>query len=204
MRTLELKKQIFADQKRNTILKQNAISHGLLTSILHYDEAKGIFVWKVNWSNKAKAGSIAGVANKNGYHYIGIRINGRRNQYLVHRLAWFYVYGRWPEEVLDHINGNPRDNRISNLREATRSQNSQSKRVSVKLGSGLRGVNICPRTGRWRARVQIQIGLFDTKEEAARAVDEVLKLHFGEFARLNYPEPETPRDLDRKAGTQAA
>ena len=66
---------------------------------------------------KIKVGAIAGTLYPNCYRYVTIN----RKRYCEHRLAWLYVYGKWPEDMVDHINGIKDDNRIENLREATRS-----------------------------------------------------------------------------------
>ena len=166
-----------------TLSKQNLLSLKKLKSLVHYNPDTGVFTYVTSRAKWIKPGDVAGFFNKNGYQYLSLA----GVKFLGHRVAWFYTHGVWPDECIDHINGNPSDNRLCNLRLATRSQNSQSKKISVRLGSGFRGVNKCPRTGKWRARVQFQIGLFPTKEAAARAVDVVMKQHFGEYARLNFP-----------------
>src|SRR5690606_8595946 len=64
-----------------------------------------------------------------GYDSKGYRrlwLDGRN--YMMHRLAWLYVYGRWPRAMIDHINGDPRDNRIVNLRDVTNAVNQQNQR----------------------------------------------------------------------------
>lgn len=107
--------------------------------------------------------------------------------YYVHRLAWFYVHGRWPQQQIDHINGDPHDNRIANLREATVEQNRRNVRLSTKNKFGLKGVTI--QKGRYKAQIRfagkhINIGLFDSPEEAHAAYcRHAIQLH-GEFARL--------------------
>ena len=93
---------------------------------------------------------------------------------MAHRLAWFYVYGAWPNGDLDHINGDKLDNRIANLREATRKQNMQNVRQHKHNTSGVKGVAWHSQRNKWRAYIfvdyrQIHLGLFDTKEAAAAA-----------------------------------
>jgi hypothetical protein len=84
-----------------------------LKHILAYNELTGIFTWKVSKSSKTVVGSIAGTLHPNGYIYIGIDGYG----YRAHRLAWFYVYGKWPADQIDHINFIKTDNSINNLRD---------------------------------------------------------------------------------------
>lgn len=101
--------------------------------------------------------------------YLSIYIDGRN--YKAHRLAWLYVYGIWPMYEIDHINGERADNRIENLREATRSQNMQNLKGAYKCNkTNLLGVYELP-SGKYGSRIainghQIYLGSFDTAEEA--------------------------------------
>lgn len=82
---------------------------------LEYDPETGIFIWK----NGRRASGVAGCFHRHGY--IQIWIDG--TAYLAHRLAFLIVFGRWPEHGIDHVNGDPSDNRMLNLCEATHSEN---------------------------------------------------------------------------------
>jgi HNH endonuclease/AP2 domain len=133
---------------------------------------------------RISAGNIAG-AKKAG-DYIRISIDGR--QHLAHRLAWLYVHGRWPAALIDHINGNPADNRIANLREASRSQNQANSGLRLGNRSGLKGISRKP-YGTWSAQIFYQgtkhyLGTFATPEEAHAAYREAARRLFGEFARM--------------------
>lgn len=117
---------------------------------------------------------------------ITIRFNGKQHQ--GHRLAWFYHYGKWPSMDIDHINGNPLDNRIANLREATESENGANSKLYTNNTSGIKGVTWIARERKWRAAIQcrgrtICIGTFSDKERAAAAYREKAKILFGDFAR---------------------
>ncbi len=84
----------------------------------------------------------------------------------------------------DHINGNKLDNRKSNLRIATVSENGMNRKVSKNNKSGLKGVSFFE--GRWRAYIQRKfLGYYSTKKEAAIAYNKAAQEFFGEFARLN-------------------
>lgn len=141
-----------------------------LKELLHYDPETGVFIWKVDRRGPAKAGTIAGRIKDNGYRDISVY----SKRYQAHRLAWLYVYGVWPKEQLDHINGLPDDNRISNLREATNAENNQNIGKYSNNTSGYIGVDRQHKTNKWRARIQVDrvptcLGLFDTPEEAYAA-----------------------------------
>lgn len=92
-----------------------------LKSVLDYNPDSGLFTWKVN-RGPVKVGDIAG---GNTHGYVMIRYN--MVKYLAHRLAWFYLFEEWPEEELDHINGNKLDNRINNLRESSKTENAYNR-----------------------------------------------------------------------------
>jgi hypothetical protein len=78
---------------------------------LRYDAETGKIFWKLNKGTTGKAGNEAGGQN-NGY----LRIKLNRKSYKAHRIAWLLTYGSWPEDQIDHINGNGLDNRLENLR----------------------------------------------------------------------------------------
>ena len=90
-----------------------------LLTALQYDPETGHFTWQINHP-RVRRGMVAGAKNAGGY--VHIKVCGR--DYYAHRLAWFFTFGRWPVDTIDHINGVKSDNRISNLRELSREQNS--------------------------------------------------------------------------------
>lgn len=108
----------------------------------------------------------------------------------MHRLITDAPYGLY----VDHINGNPLDNRKENLRLCTNAQNQQN--TDSRGGSSrFKGVSFHRKTGKWWGHFSVlgetyNCGLWDTEEEAARAVDRRRKEVCGEFARLNFPEDE--------------
>jgi hypothetical protein len=132
-----------------------------------YDESTGLFSWqqKRQGVTNGKFGNL----EKTGY----IRAKILNKKYLAHRLAWFVVYGQWPEGQIDHINGNRADNRIANLRVVDSSGNAQNRRAKQKNNqSGYFGVHASG--GKWRAQIRIEkklqhLGVFDTPELASEA-----------------------------------
>jgi hypothetical protein len=146
----------------------NAITQERLKQLVAYDPDGGEFTWLVTVSNRAPAGRKAG-GMSNGY--IVIRLDGVL--YRAHRLAWLYVHGVWPEHDIDHINGRRSDNRLVNLRPATRAENLQNLRIARAYGSsGLLGAHRWK--GKWRAAIaangiQHHLGTFETPQEAHEA-----------------------------------
>lgn len=149
-----------------------------LKSVLNYDQESGVFVWKVAKKGLAK-GTIAG--NTRPDQYKRIVIDGKC--YYAHRLAWMYVYGSFPKHQIDHINRNPNDNRILNLRLATQKQNLENTSKSQKNTSGFKGVSWMKRTGKFRAFITHNqkyhhLGVFDTAIEAKNAYTQATQRFF--------------------------
>lgn len=155
-----------------------------LHDLLDYEPITGKFRWKVATNGRVRIGQLAGSPNRDGY--IQIKIN--RRLYGAHRLAWFYVNGRWPNAEIDHRNGNIADNSIANLREATRGQQMANLKRPRTNTSGFKGVSFYKRQRRWRAYIATDgkpkhLGYFDTAEEAHAAYAKAAVAQFGEFAR---------------------
>lgn len=121
----------------------NFISLEELRRLVAYDPQTGHFQ-KRHYDKRAKRKGAMGSKKSNGY--LEASLKGRK--YLLHRLAWFYVYGVWPSEVIDHINGEKSDNRICNLRDVTHTKNMQNRCGGTKLGYVGRFRN------GWRAQIQ--------------------------------------------------
>lgn len=137
----------------------------VLNDMLDYSTETGYLFWKCDRTGGVKSGHKAGSKNSRGY--INVGVNGKI--YAAHRIIWKMYYGYEPEEI-DHINGVRTDNRISNLRVCTRSQNIVNRGPSGS--SGIKGVHNV--RGRWIAQISIRgkstyIGTFDCKHEAGEA-----------------------------------
>ncbi len=138
-----------------------------IKQILQYDEEKGIFYWLIRPCNSMQAGNFAGTYDKKGY----LRILYRGKLYMGHWLAWLYVYGKWPDNEIDHINGIAGDNRICNLRDVTRKQNMENKKVYKNSKTGYPGVSWHSRDKKWNVRIghygkRFSLGYFDDLTEA--------------------------------------
>lgn len=111
-----------------------------------------------------------------------------RKIYKRHRLIWFFVHKRWPINDIDHINGNKQDDRLCNLREATRSQNMFNSKLKRNNSSGRKGIVWDKRRLKWRVRMvvkqnEIYVGRFDSFNEALAARVIAEQKHHGEYAR---------------------
>ena len=121
-----------------------------LRELLKYDPLTGQIKWLRRDSQRTRMNSIAGTQDKWGY----IKINVKRTIYRAHRLAWALQTGSWPTEDIDHKNGIRNDNRWSNLRLATRSQNCMNSQRRHDNTSGHKNVSWCKIYNKWVARVR--------------------------------------------------
>ena len=138
-----------------------------LQRVLDYCPETGVFRWK---ERKQGRRSVAGGKDPGGYIHICINYES----YPAHRLAWLYAQGVWPEHQIDHINRNPSDNRIENLREATDAENSQNRSIGRNNTSGYVGVTWNRQAEKWQAQIVVKgkyknLGLYDTPEAAYEA-----------------------------------
>ena len=145
------------------------ITQQYLKSRLRYDLNLGSFTW----INGPRKGFLAGNINPRGYHVIELK----GKTYRAHRLAWLYVHGEIPP-MLDHINRDTSDNRIVNLRPCNSSQNQYNSKDRNRILP--RGV--IKHRKRYVARIVLQVGTYNTPEEASAAYQKKRKEILGEFA----------------------
>jgi hypothetical protein len=166
----------------------------VLRALLSYDPEEGSFTWKPRplglfpddrsgliWNTRF-AGKKAGCFKGTGQLVIGIF--GCLTY--AHRIAWAIQTGAWPSGDIDHIDGDPSNNRFANLRDVSRSVNLQNqRRAHVQNETGLLGVSPCKKSGRFYARIvvsgrQRNLGLSDTPEAAHAAyIKAKRELHAG-------------------------
>lgn len=155
-----------------------------LLDALTYDPDSGQFFWRDRpGARPVKSGAVAGCSA--GTKII-IGLNGKL--YAAHRLAWLYMTGNWPVALVDHVNGDPYDNRWSNLRGATQSENLRNRSKTRANTSGFKGVSLCKDTGRYAARIRCNyrtkyLGRYATPEEAHAAYLAAAAEMHGEFMK---------------------
>jgi len=152
---------------------------------LRYNSLTGRLTWKVAGQGRV-LGNDAGCEGQGGY----IRLNILGKSVPAHRICWYLHYGDWPERDLDHKNRRPNDNRIQNLRLATKAENARNRSSSRGSSSQYKGVSLV--RGQWRAAVACgdkRVSQSFKSEIAAAMWHDVQarKMH-GEFASLNFPE----------------
>ena len=149
----------------------------------HFRYEDGDLIWIKRISQRGKIGKVAGYRNKQGY----IIIKCKNGEYLAHRLIFMLHHGYYPIEV-DHEDGNPSNNRITNLRAATRQQNSFNTKTKASSRTGVKGVGIHKPTGHYKVSIKvngksIHLGYTTDIEEAKKMYEEASKLYHGDFRR---------------------
>jgi hypothetical protein len=149
--------------------------------ITDFEYKDGGLYWRENKCRRNMS-KPAGNPHKN---YLSL--NYKNHTYTVHRLIFLYHHGYLPP-ILDHIDGNPMNNRIENLRPATKNQNGYNMKIRSNNTTGYKGVYWRNREQRYLAACsvegkKIELGYFKILEDAVKAVKEFREKHHGEFAR---------------------
>ena len=136
-----------------------------LKQALKYDPETGVFTWAESGRGR-KIGRQAGGLTHEGY----LRITVDQQEYKAHRLAWLYVHGEWPKQVIDHINRDRSDNRIANLRDVSSMENSNNHGGYSTNSSGHTGVCWNKNEGKWQAYLgRKYLGLYAAISDAVSA-----------------------------------
>ena len=149
-----------------------------LKEVLKYNRRTGIFTNRITRGPRAVKGAVAGYTDSEGYIVIGL--DGKA--YGAHRLAWFYIHGKWPPADIDHKNRVKYDNRIKNLRPATNAINSKNQKLYKNSTTGVCGVTFDKTAKKHRAQIRVDgglenLGYYDTLKEATKARKKAEKKH---------------------------
>lgn len=167
---------------------KTSLSADRLRELLNYNPKTGVFTWRTGansdgrknpYTSRRRAGSL----RPSGYRAVRVDYE----LYQEHRLAWLYVHGVWPSQHIDHKNRDTSDNRISNLREASRGQNLANMATHKDNSSGFKGVAFHKRLG-WFARICVNrkhhfLGYHPTPEAAHAAYVAASERLRGQFSR---------------------
>jgi len=173
---------------------RDALTQERLKELLHYDPGSGILRWRVarfagqyHTKVNVQVGDVAGckVTYVDGSKYIHVRIDGIL--YPAQNVAWLYMTGE-VAKMVDHQDCDGLNNKFSNLRPCTKSQNAANSRKAKNNSSGVKGVYWDATRGKWVAEIRCgnirhRLGRFDELEVAALAYAAKARELFGEFAR---------------------
>lgn len=163
----------------------------MLSEFLSYDAETGALTWNKRADKWFRSGRYGQASEANRWNKIyagnpaftsindGGYLNGRvfNFGFRAHRVAWAIFYGKWPDDQIDHINGDRRDNRIANLREVTNAVNGRNQKLRSTNKTGAIGVHWSKVRKKWHARIMLNgkrtdLGCYDTFEEAVKVREE--------------------------------
>lgn len=135
-----------------------------------YEPETGRLLWRNSNKKRARAGAEAGALHHTGYRHVFFE----GHSYYSHRLIWLLERGSWPDQQIDHIDGDPSNNRIGNLRAASNRENARNQKIRSTNKSGTMGVYWDKRSGKWCAQISIvgarrHLGHFADLSEAVAA-----------------------------------
>ena len=178
-----------------TMTPGGAITPEYLRECFDYDLETGVLTWKVrpeshfknararNCWNARYAMNISGESGKS--RYLRATILGK--QVCLHRILWALAFGSWPTNEIDHIDNNPKNNSMDNLREATHSQNGKNQKKPVNNTSGYKGVSWSEWHDKYAAKIKSEgkwnhLGYFDDPQTAHAAYCQAANRLHGSFA----------------------
>jgi len=176
-----------------TLKNEIFVPAGDVEGLLDLDVSTGHLFWKRRDSTlfrdtigKSRSRTAAHAAANWNSHYAGKRamtatqpsghLSGRifDRTFRAHRVVFAISRGQWPKQSIDHINGNPSDNRPENLRDVSHQENHRNQKNRKNNTSGVIGVSFNRRLCKWQASITIDyrsvhIGFFEEKKDAINA-----------------------------------
>lgn len=161
--------------------KSSGLTQARLKELFHYDPESG-HLRRILRTGKSRSFAGMNAGFKDGkYLRVNVDHNVYKRNFLVHRLIWLYMTGSWPQYQVDHIDGNPLNNKWENLRQATNGQNSLNRRLPKNNKTGIKGVTLNKKRNKYF--VTISLGWYNTLEEAAAVRREAELRYYGNFRR---------------------
>jgi len=160
-----------------------------LKEFFDYNPDTGIIIWKKPTNQRIKVGQEAGSLNVRTKNLVYRLIKFNHGNYKAHRLAYYMHHGIDPRNNdIDHEDGNGLNNKINNLRVATRSENGRNRKLQKNNTSGVTGVAWDKKRRRWEARIKINgkvryLGYYPNIQDAIQVRKEAEKKYFGKFRR---------------------
>lgn len=161
---------------------RKALTHARLKELFDYNPETGTFTRLIaRPCGMSDAGQVVGSKTKKGY--LRVWIDGY--SYALHILAWFYIYGTWPDDQIDHENLDKTNNRFKNLREADNAHNKANSPLRKDNTSGFKNIRLHRPNGRWQAigAGRKSLGYYPTAEEAGRVAALEGQKNYGDFFR---------------------
>ena len=139
-----------------------------------------------NVRNK-RTGFVLSHSLQKGYHYVNLSVNGNNKRFSVHRLiALHYIPNPDNKQLVDHIDRNPLNNKIENLRWVTISENGMNRTINTNNKSTCTGVCFVKKINKWQVKIEIYgngkyIGIYNNFDDAVKARKEQEDIHYKEF-----------------------
>jgi hypothetical protein len=171
-------------RKSKTYEAERLLTPEFLNQILFYKD--GNLYWKHDRRTMKLANKKAGSPDGFGHIIIGINYV----KFAAHRLVWIMFHGKSCEHDIDHINRDPKDNRIENLRPTNDMLNRANAKLNDKNKNGFKGVWYRHDRGKYAGIIRVNkkikyLGHYNTAKEAAIAYNNAALMYFGEFASIN-------------------
>ncbi len=164
--------------------KYLGITAETVRKLFNYNPEEGHLRWKVSRPKAIKGGIAGYISKSDGYRYVCFDYN----EMLSHRIIWLWMTGAWPKCQIDHKNRIKSDNRWTNLREATNSQNNVNRPSGKSSNTGVTGVWYDKKRDQYRVKIQVKgheytIGRYNTFEEAKMWRKLAEEEFYGDFAK---------------------